>query len=83
MLRTVNTPDGKSSGKKIATASIGGTKLNVALRSRFDVNGSLGCFQLINLAQDSSKNQYVISIGNIIAYEGQGCDFCNFGIHVC
>ncbi|XP_018408139.1 PREDICTED: vacuolar protein sorting-associated protein 13D [Nanorana parkeri] len=72
LFRTVNSPDGRSSGKKIATASIGGTKVNVAIGSRFDVNGSLGCLQLIDLAQDSSKKQYVISIGNTAAYEGQG-----------
>ncbi|XP_040182653.1 vacuolar protein sorting-associated protein 13D [Rana temporaria] len=74
LFRTINTPDGRSSGKKIATASIGGTRVNVALGTRFDVNGSLGCLQLIDLAQDSSKKQYVISIGNTAAYEGQGCD---------
>ncbi|KAM9299302.1 intermembrane lipid transfer protein VPS13D [Gastrophryne carolinensis] len=76
--RTFNTPEGKKCGKKIATASIGGTKVNVALGSRFDVNGSLGCLQLMDLAQDSSKNQYVISIGNPAAYDSQGSEAESF-----
>ncbi|XP_063799608.1 intermembrane lipid transfer protein VPS13D isoform X1 [Pseudophryne corroboree] len=71
LFRTVTTPDGKSSGRKIATASIGGTKVNVSLGSRFAVNGSLGCLQLMDLAQESSKNKYVISIGNVAAYDSQ------------
>ncbi|XP_068096572.1 intermembrane lipid transfer protein VPS13D isoform X2 [Hyperolius riggenbachi] len=74
LFRTVDLLDGKSSGKKIATASIGGTKVNVSLGSRFEVSGSLGCLQLVDLAQESSKNQYVISIGNTAAYESQGHD---------
>ncbi|CAN2388149.1 Vacuolar protein sorting 13 homolog D (S. cerevisiae) [Pristimantis euphronides] len=74
LFRTITMPDGNNSGRKIATASIGGTKVNVALGSRFSLNGSLGCLQLMDLAQDSSKNQYVISIGNTAAYENQGTD---------
>ncbi|XP_044138116.1 LOW QUALITY PROTEIN: vacuolar protein sorting-associated protein 13D [Bufo gargarizans] len=74
LFRTVTLPDANSSGRKIATASIGGTKVNVSLGSRFSVNGSLGCLQLMDLAQESSKTQYVISIGNTAAYENQGSD---------
>ncbi|XP_056409596.1 intermembrane lipid transfer protein VPS13D [Hyla sarda] len=74
LFRTVYMRDGNSSGRKIATASIGGTKVNVSLGSQFSVNGSLGCLQLMDLAQESSKNQYVISIGNSAAYENQDGD---------
>ncbi|XP_077106391.1 intermembrane lipid transfer protein VPS13D isoform X2 [Ranitomeya variabilis] len=74
LFRTVAMPDGNNTGRKIATASIGGTKVNLALGSRFSVNGSLGCLQLMDLAQDSSKNQYVISIGNTSASESHGSD---------
>ncbi|XP_053546399.1 intermembrane lipid transfer protein VPS13D isoform X2 [Bombina bombina] len=69
LFRTVCLPNGENCGRKIATASIGGTKVNVSLGSRFDVNGSLGCLQLIDLAQDNISNPYVISIGNIAMYE--------------
>ncbi|AXQ73389.1 hypothetical protein AWY89_10585 [Pasteurella multocida subsp. multocida] len=56
-------------GRKIATASIGGTKVNVSMGSTFDMNGSLGCLQLMDLTQDNVKNQYVVSIGNSVGYE--------------
>ncbi|KAM4652130.1 intermembrane lipid transfer protein VPS13D [Discoglossus pictus] len=71
LFRTVKMPNGENCGRKIATASIGGTKVNVSLGSRFDVNGSLGCLQLIDLAQDNVSIPYVISIGNTSAYESQ------------
>ncbi|XP_053307347.1 intermembrane lipid transfer protein VPS13D [Spea bombifrons] len=74
VFRTVVDNYGESSGRKIATASIGGTKVNVFLGSRCNVNGSLGCLQLIDLAQDTINNQYVISIGNTAAYESQAGD---------
>ncbi|XP_063292174.1 intermembrane lipid transfer protein VPS13D isoform X2 [Pelobates fuscus] len=78
LFRTVIDDYGQSCGKKIATASIGGTKVNVFLGSRCDINGSLGCLQLIDLAQDTAHNQYVISIGNTAAYESQGNDMESF-----
>ncbi|KAM4015734.1 LOW QUALITY PROTEIN: intermembrane lipid transfer protein VPS13D [Anomaloglossus baeobatrachus] len=84
LFRTVAMPDGNNSGRKIATASVGGTKVNLSLGSRFSVNGSLGCLQLMDLAQDSSKNQYVISIGNTTTSENQGSDgdcFEDFFVH--
>ncbi|KAM4646860.1 intermembrane lipid transfer protein VPS13D isoform 5-T7 [Amazona ochrocephala] len=69
LLRTVGMTNGEKYGRKIATASIGGTKVNVSMCSKFDVNGSLGCLQLMDLTQDSVKNQYVVSIGNTVRYE--------------
>uniref|UniRef100_A0A8D0S9Z4 UBA domain-containing protein n=1 Tax=Sus scrofa TaxID=9823 RepID=A0A8D0S9Z4_PIG len=69
LLRTVGMAHGEKYGRKIATASIGGTKVNVSMGSTFDVNGSLGCLQLMDLTQDNVKNQYVVSIGNSIGYE--------------
>lgn len=69
LLRTVTMTNGEKFGRKIATASIGGTKMNVSMGSRLDVNGSLGCLQLMDLTQDNIKNQYVVSIGNILGYE--------------
>ncbi|KAG8505608.1 Vacuolar protein sorting-associated protein 13D [Galemys pyrenaicus] len=69
LLRTVGTPHGEKCGRKIATASIGGTKVNVSMGSTFDINGSLGCLQLMDLTQDNAKNQYVVSIGHSIGYE--------------
>uniref|UniRef100_A0A8C3W7P5 Vacuolar protein sorting 13 homolog D n=1 Tax=Catagonus wagneri TaxID=51154 RepID=A0A8C3W7P5_9CETA len=69
LLRTVGLAHGEKYGRKIATASIGGTKVNVSMGSTFDMNGSLGCLQLMDLTQDSVKNQYVVSIGNSIGYE--------------
>ncbi|XP_029434245.1 vacuolar protein sorting-associated protein 13D isoform X2 [Rhinatrema bivittatum] len=71
LFRTVRLASGEKYGRKIATASIGGTKVNVSMGSRFDVNGVLGCLQLMDLAQDNVKNQYVVSIGNIAGYETQ------------
>jgi len=69
LLRTVGMTNGEKYGRKIATASIGGTKVNVSMCSKFDVNGSLGCLHLMDLTQDSVKNQYVVSIGNTVRYE--------------
>lgn len=70
LLRTVGMTNGEKYGRKIATASIGGTKVNVSMCSKLDVNGSLGCLHLMDLTQDSVKNQYVVSIGNTGRYEG-------------
>ncbi|PNI39628.1 VPS13D isoform 5, partial [Pan troglodytes] len=67
--RTVDMANGEKYGRKIATASIGGTKVNVSMGSTFDMNGSLGCLQLMDLTQDNVKNQYVVSIGNSVGYE--------------
>ncbi|XP_073089325.1 intermembrane lipid transfer protein VPS13D isoform X8 [Manis javanica] len=69
LLRTVGMANGEKYGRKIATASVGGTKVNVSMGSTFDMNGSLGCLQLMDLTQDNVKNQYVVSIGNSIGYE--------------
>ncbi|XP_054993601.1 intermembrane lipid transfer protein VPS13D isoform X1 [Sorex araneus] len=69
LLRTVGMANGEKYGRKIATASIGGTKVNVSMGSAFDMSGSLGCLQLMDLTQDNIKNQYVVSIGNSIGYE--------------
>ncbi|XP_066838355.1 intermembrane lipid transfer protein VPS13D isoform X3 [Anser cygnoides] len=69
LLRTVGMTNGEKYGRKIATASIGGTKVNVSMCNKFDVNGSLGCLHLMDLTQDSIKNQYVVSIGNTVRYE--------------
>ncbi|XP_034358412.1 LOW QUALITY PROTEIN: intermembrane lipid transfer protein VPS13D [Arvicanthis niloticus] len=69
LLRTVGLADGEKHGRKIATASIGGTKVNVSMGSSFDMNGSLGCLQLMDLTQENVKNQYVVSIGNSVGYE--------------
>ncbi|XP_064028260.1 intermembrane lipid transfer protein VPS13D isoform X6 [Pogoniulus pusillus] len=70
LLRTVGMTNGEKYGRKIATASIGGTKVNVSMCSKLDVNGSLGCLHLMDLTQDSVKNHYVVSIGNTGRYEG-------------
>ncbi|XP_047373467.1 intermembrane lipid transfer protein VPS13D isoform X2 [Sciurus carolinensis] len=69
LLRTVGMANGEKHGRKIATASVGGTKVNVSMGSTFDVNGSLGCLQLMDLTQDNVKNQYVVSIGTSAGYE--------------
>ncbi|XP_039698117.1 intermembrane lipid transfer protein VPS13D isoform X2 [Pteropus medius] len=69
LLRTVGMANGEKYGRKIATASIGGTKVNVSMGSTFDMNGSLGCLQLMDLTQDNVKNQYVVSIGHSLGYE--------------
>ncbi|XP_046516082.1 intermembrane lipid transfer protein VPS13D isoform X2 [Equus quagga] len=69
LLRTLGMANGEKYGRKIATASIGGTKVNVSMGSTFDMNGSLGCLQLMDLTQDNVKSQYVVSIGNSIGYE--------------
>ncbi|XP_032904332.1 vacuolar protein sorting-associated protein 13D isoform X5 [Amblyraja radiata] len=69
LLRTVELTSGEKLGRKIATASINGTKVNVSMGSRFEMNGSLGCLQLVDLTQDEVKNHFVVSIGNTDAYE--------------
>uniref|UniRef100_A0A8C5KJ01 Vacuolar protein sorting 13D n=1 Tax=Jaculus jaculus TaxID=51337 RepID=A0A8C5KJ01_JACJA len=69
LLRTVGMANGEKCGRKIATASVGGTKVNVSMGSTFDMNGSLGCLQLMDLTQENVKNQYVVSIGNSVGYE--------------
>ncbi|XP_063173560.1 intermembrane lipid transfer protein VPS13D isoform X1 [Candoia aspera] len=69
LLRTVTLASREKFGRKIATASIGGTKVNVSMGSRLDVNGSLGCLHLMDLTQENMKNQYVVSIGNTERYE--------------
>ncbi|KAG5282212.1 hypothetical protein AALO_G00053510 [Alosa alosa] len=68
LLRTVSTGTvlgGEKKGMKIATASINGTKVNVSMGSRLDVNGSLGCIQLVDLTQEGGRGQFVVSIGNV------------------
>jgi len=68
LLRTVTTGTvlgGEKKGMKIATASINGTKVNVSMGSRLDVNGSLGCIQLVDLTQEGGKSQFVVSIGSV------------------
>ncbi|KAM8927222.1 intermembrane lipid transfer protein VPS13D [Pelodytes ibericus] len=74
LFRTVIDENGESCGRKIATASVGGTKVNVFLGNSCKVNGSLGCLELMDLAQDASNSQYVISIGNTAAYESQASE---------
>ncbi|XP_069775082.1 intermembrane lipid transfer protein VPS13D isoform X2 [Narcine bancroftii] len=69
LLRTVGLTNGEKLGRKIATASINGTKVNVSMGSRFEMNGSLGCLQLVDLTQDEVKNHFVVSIGNTEEYE--------------
>ncbi|XP_015283767.1 PREDICTED: vacuolar protein sorting-associated protein 13D [Gekko japonicus] len=69
LLRTVTMINGEKLGRKIATASIGGTKVNVSMGSTVDINGSLGCLHLMDLTLDNIKNQYVVSIGNTVRYE--------------
>ncbi|XP_023601544.1 vacuolar protein sorting-associated protein 13D isoform X9 [Myotis lucifugus] len=78
LLRTVGMANGEKYGRKIATASIGGTKVNVSMGSTFDMNGSLGCLQLMDLTQDNIKNQYVVSIGNSMGYENIVSDISYF-----
>ncbi|XP_018606143.2 vacuolar protein sorting-associated protein 13D isoform X2 [Scleropages formosus] len=68
LLRTITTGtvlSGEKKGMKIATASINGTKVNVSMGSRLDINGSLGCIQLVDLTQEGGKSQFVVSIGNM------------------
>ncbi|KAJ7306493.1 hypothetical protein JRQ81_009848 [Phrynocephalus forsythii] len=69
LLRTVTAASGEKLGRKIATASVGGTKVNVSMGSRLEVHGSLGCLHLLDLTQDNPKSQYVVSIGNAVRYE--------------
>ncbi|XP_054629816.1 intermembrane lipid transfer protein VPS13D isoform X1 [Dunckerocampus dactyliophorus] len=68
LLRTVSTGTvlgAEKKGLKIATASITGTKVNVSLGSRMDINGSLGAMQLVDLTQEGGRSQFVVSIGNV------------------
>uniref|UniRef100_A0A672ZCY6 Vacuolar protein sorting 13 homolog D n=1 Tax=Sphaeramia orbicularis TaxID=375764 RepID=A0A672ZCY6_9TELE len=68
LLRTVSTGTvlgAEKKGLKIATASITGTKINVSMGSRMDVNGSLGSMQLLDLTQDGGRSQFVVSIGSV------------------
>ncbi|XP_037336994.2 intermembrane lipid transfer protein VPS13D isoform X1 [Pungitius pungitius] len=67
LLRTVSTGTvlgAEKKGLKIATASITGTKVNVSMGSRLDVNGSLGSMQLVDLTQEGGRSQFVVSIGS-------------------
>lgn len=68
LLRTVSSGTvlgAEKKGLKIATASITGTKVNVSMGSRLDINGSLGSMQLVDLAQDGGRSLFVVSIGNV------------------
>uniref|UniRef100_A0A3Q0RXJ4 Vacuolar protein sorting 13 homolog D n=1 Tax=Amphilophus citrinellus TaxID=61819 RepID=A0A3Q0RXJ4_AMPCI len=68
LLRTVSTGTvlgTEKKGLKIATASITGTKVNVSMGSRLDINGSLGCMQLVDLTQEGGRSQFVVSIGSV------------------
>lgn len=68
LLRTVSTGTvlvAEKKGLKIATASISGTKVNVSMGGRLDVNGSLGSMQLVDLTQEGGRSQFVVSIGNV------------------
>lgn len=74
LLRTVTRINGEKLGRKIATASIGGTKVSVSMGTHLDVNGSLGCLHLMDLTQDNLKNQCIISIGNTVRFENLSRD---------
>ncbi|XP_035500343.2 vacuolar protein sorting-associated protein 13D isoform X1 [Scophthalmus maximus] len=68
LLRTVSTGTvlvAEKRGLKIATASITGTKVNVSMGSRLDINGSLGSMQLVDLSQEGGRSQFVVSIGSV------------------
>lgn len=68
LLRTVSTGTSlgaEKKGRKIATASITGTKVNVSLGSRLDISGSLGSMHLVDLTQDKGRSQFVVSIGSV------------------
>ncbi|KAI5095714.1 vacuolar protein sorting-associated protein 13D isoform X1, partial [Silurus meridionalis] len=68
LLRTVSTGNalgGEKRCMKIATAGINGTKVNISMGSRLEVNGSLGCIQLVDLSQEGGRSQFVVSIGNV------------------
>nr|XP_020474604.1 vacuolar protein sorting-associated protein 13D isoform X1 [Monopterus albus] len=68
LLRTVSTGTvlaSEKKGLKIATASISGTKVNVSMGSRLDINGSLGSMQLVDLTPEGGRSQFVVSIGNV------------------
>ncbi len=68
LLRTVSTGTvlgAEKRGLKIATASITGTKVNVSMGSRLDINGSLGSMQLVDLTQEAGRSQFVVSIGSV------------------
>ncbi|XP_039611356.1 vacuolar protein sorting-associated protein 13D isoform X2 [Polypterus senegalus] len=49
---------------KIGTASVSDTKVNVSMGSHLQIRGSLGCLQLVDLAQESSHGQFIVRIGN-------------------
>ncbi|KAM8754085.1 intermembrane lipid transfer protein VPS13D isoform 1-T2 [Acanthopagrus schlegelii] len=68
LLRTVSTGTvlgAEKKGLKIATTSITGTKVNVSMGSRLDINGSLGSMQLVDLTQEGGRSQFVVSIGSV------------------
>nr|XP_046254049.1 vacuolar protein sorting-associated protein 13D isoform X1 [Scatophagus argus]XP_046254050.1 vacuolar protein sorting-associated protein 13D isoform X1 [Scatophagus argus]XP_046254051.1 vacuolar protein sorting-associated protein 13D isoform X1 [Scatophagus argus] len=68
LLRTVSSGTvlgAEKKGLKIATASITGTKVNVSMGNRLDINGSLGSMQLIDLTQEGGRSQFVVSIGSV------------------
>lgn len=68
LLRTVSSGTvlgAEKKGLKIATASITGTKVNVSMGSRLDINGSLGSMQLVDLAQEGGRSLFVVSIGSV------------------
>ncbi|XP_047441039.1 vacuolar protein sorting-associated protein 13D isoform X3 [Mugil cephalus] len=68
LLRTVSTGTvlgAEKKGLKIATASITDTKVNVSMCDRWDINGSLGSMQLVDLTQDGGRSQFVVSIGSV------------------
>ncbi|KAM3617296.1 uncharacterized protein V6R79_004435 [Siganus canaliculatus] len=67
LLRTVSIGTvlgGEKKGLKIATASITGTKVNVSMGHKLDINGSLGSIQLVDLTQEGGRSQFVVSIGS-------------------
>ncbi|XP_028308916.1 vacuolar protein sorting-associated protein 13D isoform X3 [Gouania willdenowi] len=67
LLRTVPTGSvvgAEKRGLKIATASITGTKVNVSMGGRLDINGSLGSLQLVDLTHEGGQSQSVVSIGS-------------------
>ncbi|KAM4610547.1 intermembrane lipid transfer protein VPS13D [Polymixia lowei] len=82
LLRTVSTGTilgAEKKGLKIATASISGTKVNVSMGSRLEVNGSLGSMQLVDLTQEGGRSQFVVSIGNVEDNSGGVTFFADTG----
>ncbi|XP_074642818.1 intermembrane lipid transfer protein VPS13D-like [Tubulanus polymorphus] len=64
LLMRALTVNGQSTGKKVATATLTGAKIQATLGNIVEVQGSLGGLQLMDLTPEGRKHQKIFTVGS-------------------